>query len=58
MPILEEMLAAMVPIVKVDAPGRFMIGTEVKQVILRGRAVVRVGGGFIPLETAVKQTAK
>jgi len=27
---LEIMLAAMVPIVKMDAPGRFMIGTEVK----------------------------
>jgi len=50
LPKLEAMLAAMVPIVKVDKPGSFMIGTEIKQVILRGNAVVRVGGGFLPLE--------
>ena len=36
LPRLEEMLAALVPIVKVDSPGRFMIGTEIRQLILRG----------------------
>lgn len=42
-----QLLGVFMPIVKLSGNDRYMLGSEVKQVLVRGKnCVVRVGGGF------------
>ena len=47
---LEEQMAIMIPVIKVSE-AKFLIGTELKQLEIRNSViVVRVGGGYEPLQ--------
>ena len=55
---LEECLRLIMPIIKLK-PGSYLIGTKIKQVIIRNkRLIARVGGGFMDLNKAIAIDAK
>jgi len=55
---LEAAMAALIPIVKLEQ-GKFMIGTEKKQVLVKNeKLIVRIGGGFEPMETHIDHIAR
>ena len=55
---LEECLRLIMPIIKLK-PGSYLIGTKIKQVIIRNKSLIaRVGGGFMDLNKAIAIDAK
>ena len=51
-------LAALIPVVKVDNEGNYLIGTDVKTVVERKTDVaIRLGGGFVPLDEFIEHDA-
>jgi hypothetical protein len=51
-------MPALIPIVKLE-PGKFMLGTEKKQVLVKNeKLIVRVGGGFEPMDTHIDHIAR
>ena len=58
---LEECLRLIMPIIKLKPgiPRSYLIGTKIKQVIIKNkRLIVRVGGGFMDLNKAIAIDAK
>ena len=55
---LDELLRLILPIVKIE-PGKYLIGTKVRQIQLKEKSLlVRVGGGYMDLSLAINSEAK
>ena len=51
-------MCGLMPVVRIEA-NRYMVGTEAKAIVMKAdKMLVRVGGGFDPLENVIDRTAR